>query len=123
MSVGVATANSILVVTFANDQRLEGKDARAAAVAAGVNRLRPVHMTALAMIIGMLPMSLGSERGASRTPRSAGRSSAGLSSRPPRPFSLSRSLRLAPHACRSPARGVAPAGNRCGPPALAPPQP
>jgi multidrug efflux pump subunit AcrB len=59
MSVGVATANSILVVTFANDQRLEGKDARAAAVAAGVTRLRPVLMTALAMIIGMLPMSLG----------------------------------------------------------------
>ena len=59
MSVGVATANSILIVTFANDQRKEGKDARAAAVAAGETRLRPVLMTALAMIIGMLPMSLG----------------------------------------------------------------
>ncbi len=59
MSVGVATANSILIVTFANDQRREGKDARAAAVAAGYTRLRPVLMTALAMIIGMLPMSLG----------------------------------------------------------------
>ena len=59
MSIGVATANSILVVTFANDQRKEGKDARTAALAAGFTRLRPVLMTALAMIIGMLPMSLG----------------------------------------------------------------
>jgi len=59
MSVGVATANSILVVTFANDQMLEGHDARSAALAAGATRLRPVLMTALAMVIGMLPMSLG----------------------------------------------------------------
>jgi multidrug efflux pump subunit AcrB len=59
MSVGVATANSILMVTFANDQMLEGHDARRAALAAGATRLRPVLMTALAMIIGMLPMSLG----------------------------------------------------------------
>ena len=59
MCVGVATANSILVVTFANDQRKEGKDAKEAALAAGMTRLRPVIMTALAMIIGMLPMSLG----------------------------------------------------------------
>jgi CzcA family heavy metal efflux pump len=59
MSVGVATANSVLVVTFANDQRKEGLDARAAAVAAGHTRLRPVLMTAFAMIIGMLPMALG----------------------------------------------------------------
>ncbi len=59
MSVGVATANSILMVTFANDQMLEGHDARSAARAAGATRLRPVLMTALAMIIGMLPMSLG----------------------------------------------------------------
>jgi multidrug efflux pump subunit AcrB len=59
MSVGVATANAILVVTFANDQRKEGMDARAAALSAGHTRLRPVLMTALAMIIGMLPMSLG----------------------------------------------------------------
>jgi CzcA family heavy metal efflux pump len=59
MSVGVATANSILVVTFANEQMLEGRDARSAALAAGATRLRPVLMTALAMIIGMLPMSLG----------------------------------------------------------------
>jgi CzcA family heavy metal efflux pump len=59
MCVGVATANSVLVVTFANDQRKEGMDARTAAVAAGHTRLRPVLMTALAMIIGMLPMALG----------------------------------------------------------------
>ncbi len=59
MCVGVATANSILVVTFANDQRKVGRDATEAALAAGMTRLRPVLMTAAAMIIGMLPMSLG----------------------------------------------------------------
>jgi multidrug efflux pump subunit AcrB len=59
MAIGVATANSILVVTFANDQRARGLDAAAAAMAAGATRLRPVLMTALAMVIGMLPMSLG----------------------------------------------------------------
>jgi multidrug efflux pump subunit AcrB len=59
MSIGVATANSILMITFANDQRKEGADAHDAALAAGVTRLRPVIMTALAMIIGMLPMALG----------------------------------------------------------------
>jgi multidrug efflux pump subunit AcrB len=60
MAVGVATANSILMITFANDQRKErGANAHDAALAAGLTRLRPVLMTALAMIIGMLPMSLG----------------------------------------------------------------
>ena len=59
MSIGVATANSILMITFANDQRKEGMNAHDAALAAGMTRLRPVIMTALAMIIGMLPMSLG----------------------------------------------------------------
>ena len=59
MSIGVATANSILMITFANDQRLAGLDAHDAALSAGITRLRPVIMTALAMIIGMLPMSLG----------------------------------------------------------------
>ncbi|WP_394838389.1 efflux RND transporter permease subunit [Pendulispora rubella] len=63
MCVGVATANSILVVTFANDQRKLGYDAPKAALAAGMTRLRPVLMTALAMIIGMLPMALGMEEG------------------------------------------------------------
>jgi multidrug efflux pump subunit AcrB len=59
MCIGVATSNSILMVTFANDQRHEGHDARGAALSAGATRLRPVLMTALAMSIGMLPMSLG----------------------------------------------------------------
>jgi multidrug efflux pump subunit AcrB len=60
MSVGVATANSILMITFANDQRKDhGMNAHDAALSAGLTRLRPVMMTALAMIIGMLPMSLG----------------------------------------------------------------
>lgn len=59
MSIGVATANSILLVTFANDQRHEGYDAISAALSAGYTRLRPVLMTAFAMIIGMLPMALG----------------------------------------------------------------
>jgi multidrug efflux pump subunit AcrB len=63
MCVGVATANSILVVTFANEQRALGRDARSAALAAGMTRLRPVLMTALAMVIGMLPMSLGMGEG------------------------------------------------------------
>ncbi len=59
MSIGVATANSILLITFANDQRKTGAQAFDAALAAGLTRLRPVMMTALAMIIGMLPMALG----------------------------------------------------------------
>jgi len=59
MSIGVATANSILVVTFANEQRAHGLTAIEASLEAGRVRLRPVLMTALAMFIGMLPMSLG----------------------------------------------------------------
>ena len=59
MSIGVATANSILVVAFANEQREEGLSAIDAATEAGRVRFRPVIMTALAMVIGMLPMSLG----------------------------------------------------------------
>jgi multidrug efflux pump subunit AcrB len=59
MCIGVATANSILMLVFANDERIEGKGARAAALSAGFTRLRPVLMTAAAMILGMLPMSLG----------------------------------------------------------------
>jgi multidrug efflux pump subunit AcrB len=59
MTVGVATANSILVVMFANDVRREGHDAPGAALEAGRTRLRPVMMTAIAMILGMLPMALG----------------------------------------------------------------
>lgn len=59
MSVGVASANSILLVTFAKDSRAEGLTAAQAAIAAGRARLRPILMTSLAMVIGMLPMSLG----------------------------------------------------------------
>jgi multidrug efflux pump subunit AcrB len=59
MSIGVATANSILVVSFANEQRNGGLSSFDAALSAGRGRLRPVIMTAMAMIIGMLPMSLG----------------------------------------------------------------
>jgi multidrug efflux pump subunit AcrB len=59
MTVGVATANSILVVTFAKEQRALGLSALEAALEAGRVRLRPVIMTALAMLVGMLPMSLG----------------------------------------------------------------
>ena len=58
MTIGVATANSILMVVFANDERVAGKDRVEAALNAGYTRLRPVLMTALAMIVGMLPMSL-----------------------------------------------------------------
>jgi multidrug efflux pump subunit AcrB len=59
MCMGVATANSILVVSFATEQMTEGKDPIAAALQAGFTRFRPVLMTALAMIIGMIPMALG----------------------------------------------------------------
>ena len=59
MSIGVATANSILVVAFAKGRLGEHGDASTAAVEAGFTRFRPVLMTALAMIIGMMPMALG----------------------------------------------------------------
>ncbi|MCU1224700.1 MAG: acriflavin resistance protein [Edaphobacter sp.] len=59
MSIGVATANSILLVTFANELRAKGMGPLEAAVTAGYTRLRPIIMTACAMIIGMLPMALG----------------------------------------------------------------
>jgi multidrug efflux pump subunit AcrB len=59
MAMGIATANSILVVSFARECLRAGADPLTAAVEAGYTRLRPVLMTALAMIIGMVPMSLG----------------------------------------------------------------
>jgi multidrug efflux pump subunit AcrB len=59
MCMGVATANSILVVSFARERLAEHGDAIRAAIEAGFTRFRPVLMTALAMIIGMVPMSLG----------------------------------------------------------------
>jgi multidrug efflux pump subunit AcrB len=59
MAVGVASANSILLVTFAREQQLAGKTAFEAAVEAGHTRIRPVLMTAAAMIVGMVPMAIG----------------------------------------------------------------
>ena len=59
MSMGVATANSVLIITFANERFAETKDGARSALEAGSTRLRPVMMTALAMIIGMAPMALG----------------------------------------------------------------
>lgn len=66
MTVGVASANSILMVTFANEQIREGKDGRAASLEAGFERFRPVMMTATAMIIGMIPMAIGAGQGGSQ---------------------------------------------------------
>jgi multidrug efflux pump subunit AcrB len=64
MTMGVATANSILLVSFARQRREEGAPVLAAALEAGATRLRPVLMTALAMVIGMIPMALGLGEGA-----------------------------------------------------------
>ena len=69
MCIGVATANSILMVVFANDQRLEGMDARSAALSAGHTRSGRSHDGDCAMIIGMLPMALGLGKAGSRMPR------------------------------------------------------
>jgi multidrug efflux pump subunit AcrB len=59
MCMGIATANSVLVISFARELMTDGKNAVEAAIEAGFTRLRPVLMTALAMIIGMVPMALG----------------------------------------------------------------
>ena len=59
MAIGVASANSILLVTFARDRQLDGASAFDAAIAAGRTRIRPVLMTAAAMIVGMVPMAIG----------------------------------------------------------------
>jgi multidrug efflux pump subunit AcrB len=59
MAVGVAVANAILLVTFAERSRLSGKSSRDAAIEGAVSRLRPILMTSLAMIAGMLPMAIG----------------------------------------------------------------
>lgn len=66
MTIGVASANSILMVTFANEQLAEGFDAKQAALNAGFERFRPVMMTATAMIIGMIPMAIGAGQGGSQ---------------------------------------------------------
>ena len=59
MAVGVASANSILLVTFAREQQLKGRSAFRAAIDAGHTRIRPVLMTAAAMVVGMIPMAIG----------------------------------------------------------------
>lgn len=59
MSVGVASSNSILLVTFAREQQLKGHSALEAALSAGRTRIRPVLMTAAAMVVGMIPMAIG----------------------------------------------------------------
>ncbi len=66
MTIGVASANSILMVTFANEERARGMGAQQAALAAGFQRFRPVIMTATAMIIGMIPMAIGAGQGGSQ---------------------------------------------------------
>jgi multidrug efflux pump subunit AcrB len=64
MCMGVATANSILLISFARDRMAEGVGPLESALGAGATRMRPVLMTALAMIIGMIPMALGIGEGA-----------------------------------------------------------
>jgi multidrug efflux pump subunit AcrB len=63
MSIGVASANSILVVSFARERLHEGMNSYQAALSAGVTRFRPVLMTAAAMIVGMVPMAIGTGSG------------------------------------------------------------
>ena len=67
MSIGVAVANAILLVTFAERSRMEGLDSIEAAIEGARSRLRPILMTALAMIAGMLPMALGMGEGGQQT--------------------------------------------------------
>jgi multidrug efflux pump subunit AcrB len=63
MTIGVATSNAILIVTFANDEQTDGKNSVEAALSAGYVRMRPVVMTATAMILGMLPMAFAFGQG------------------------------------------------------------
>ena len=67
MCMGVATANSILMVSFAREQMNEGRSPFEAALEAGFVRIRPVIMTALAMMIGMIPMAIGLGEGGEQT--------------------------------------------------------
>jgi multidrug efflux pump subunit AcrB len=67
MAIGVSVANAILIVTFAEKKRLDGLEASAAAMESAVSRLRPILMTSMAMIAGMIPMSLALGEGAEQT--------------------------------------------------------
>ncbi len=67
MAVGVAVANAILLITFAERARLHGADSAAAAVEGGTGRLRPILMTSMAMVAGMVPMALGMGEGGEQT--------------------------------------------------------
>ena len=98
MAVGVASANSILLVTFAREQQLEGMSAFDAAIAAGRTRMRPVLMTAMAMIVGMVPMAIGGRR------RGAKRRAGARGHRRP-PFCDSDHAALRPLPFRHPAQG------------------
>ena len=84
MAIGVAVANAILLVTFAEKNRKGGADAKVAARNAAGERLRPVLMTSLAMITGMIPMALGRLDGAARRLRRLAGRSSGACSAPPR---------------------------------------
>ena len=72
MCMGVATANAVLVISFARERLADHGDPVQAALESGFVRIRPVLMTALAMVIGMAPMALASAKAASRTRRWAG---------------------------------------------------
>jgi multidrug efflux pump subunit AcrB len=67
MAVGVAVANAILLLTFAEQARMQGSDPQAAAISAGTSRLRPIMMTSCAMLAGMVPMALGTGEGGEQT--------------------------------------------------------
>lgn len=91
MTMGVATANSILMVSFARQRLAAGAPPLTAALEAGASRIRPVLMTAFAMIIGMIPMALGLGEGAEQNAPLAARSSAACCSPPYRRSSSCRS--------------------------------
>jgi multidrug efflux pump subunit AcrB len=67
MAIGVAVANAILLVTFAERSRLQGLDAAGAAIDGATSRLRPILMTSMAMIAGMAPMAIGLGEGGEQT--------------------------------------------------------
>src|SRR5258705_5262422 len=88
MAVGVASANSILLVTFAREQQLDGRTAFDAAITAGHTRIRPVLMTAAAMIVGMVPMAIGGAGGEQNAAPAAAGLGGPLFSPPPTPPGL-----------------------------------